>query len=105
MFLKSLLAQHVSDVTASIVRSTTVVFAVISFFLFLVCLFRVTCIGVGTHRHCITVSFKLKLTVIGSVGLTHNYHILTCCVGRYIHLNTTVTQLFGSHKYRNCLFR
>jgi hypothetical protein len=25
-------------------------------FWFLVCLFRVTCIGVGPHRHCITVS-------------------------------------------------
>jgi hypothetical protein len=32
MILKSLLAQHISDVTASIVRSTTVVFSAIGFF-------------------------------------------------------------------------
>jgi protein-S-isoprenylcysteine O-methyltransferase Ste14 len=55
MFLKSLLAQQGSDVTASIVRSTTVIFTAIGFW-FLVCLFRATCIGVGPHRRCITVS-------------------------------------------------
>jgi hypothetical protein len=57
MFLKRLLAQHVSDVTASIVWSTTVVFTTIGFWI-LVCLFRATCVGVGPHRHCIAVSFR-----------------------------------------------
>jgi hypothetical protein len=54
MFLKSLLAQHVSDVTASIVRSTTVVYShrCLVSGVFISC----DCIGVGPHRHCITVS-------------------------------------------------
>jgi hypothetical protein len=43
-FLENFLALHVSDVTAYIVRSTTVVYSHIFFFIILVCLFH----GVGT---------------------------------------------------------
>jgi hypothetical protein len=70
MFLEILLAQHVSDVTAFIVRSTTVVFSAIGFW-FLVCLVHAILMVLG---YIVTVSrsvsdserlsLSLKLTVI-----------------------------------------
>jgi hypothetical protein len=87
MLLKNVFAQHVSDVTASIIRSITVVFHSHRFlvsgviipcelywcwatsslchgqFVFvlghIVTVSRSVCIGVGPHRHCVTVSLYL----------------------------------------------
>jgi hypothetical protein len=53
MFLESFLvfAQHVSDLTEPIIRSTTVVYAVICF-RFVVFLFLASCVGVLPHQSC-----------------------------------------------------
>jgi hypothetical protein len=56
IFLKSLLAQHVSDVTASIVRSTTVVFTAIGFWFW--CVYSVRLVLLG---HIVTVSRSVSV--------------------------------------------
>jgi hypothetical protein len=91
MFLKSLLAQHVSDVTASIIRSTTVVFTAIDFW-FLVCLFRATCIGIGPHRHCITVSFRHMCNCVRK-GINWRVNVQFGPVVTTIHVDPSVVSL------------
>jgi hypothetical protein len=58
LFLGKFLALHVSDVTASIVRSTTVVYSH-RYFMVLVYLFHGVDNGFVTLCHCSTVSFRL----------------------------------------------
>jgi hypothetical protein len=65
---KLFFAQHVSDVTTSIIRNTTVVYAARGF-LVLVCLFRAIFVGVLPHHNK---NFARTLESVHSFGI-NNY--------------------------------